>query len=51
MGDSYKQYTVQPEQSSFSDLVISEDKKTMVSASESGQVILSDTKTGVVIKI
>lgn len=50
MGDSYKQYTVQPEQSSFSDLVVSEDKKTMVSASESGQVILSDTKTGKTIK-
>jgi len=50
MGDSYKQYTVQPEQSSFSDLVVSEDKKTMVSASESGQVVLSDTRTGKTIK-
>lgn len=50
MGDSYSEYTVQPEQSSFSDLVVSEDKKTMVTASESGQVILSDTKTGKPIK-
>ena len=50
MHDSYKQYTVQPEQSSFSDLAVSKDKKTMVSSSESGQVILSDTKTGKTIK-
>ena len=48
--DNFKSYTTQPEQSSFSDLVISEDKKTMVSASESGQVVLSDTKTGQVLK-
>jgi len=48
--DNYKQYTNQPEQSAFSDLVLSQDKKTIVTASESGQVILSDSKTGKVIK-
>lgn len=50
MDDSYSEYTVQPEQSSFSDIVVSADKKTMVTASESGQVILSATKTGKTIK-
>lgn len=44
--DSFKTYSIQPEQSAFSDLVLSQDKKTVVTASESGQVILSDTKTG-----
>jgi len=44
--DNYKQYSVQPEQSSFSDLILSDDKKTIASSSESGQVILSDTNTG-----
>ena len=48
--DNYKSYTTQPEQSSFSDMVLSEDKKTMITASESGQVILSDTQTGKKIK-
>jgi len=48
--DNYKSYSTQPEKSSFSDMVLSEDKKTMVSASESGQVVLSDTKTGKKIK-
>jgi len=50
MSDSYSEYSTQPEQSSFSDLVLSEDKKTIVSASESGQVILSHSKTGKIIK-
>lgn len=48
--DNYQEYSTQPEQSSFSDLVLSEDKKTMATASESGQVILSDVKSGKVIK-
>lgn len=48
--DNYKTYTTQPEQSSFSDLVLSEDKKTIVTASESGQVVLSDSKTGKILK-
>jgi WD40 repeat protein len=48
--DKYSSYTTQPEQSSFSDLALSEDKKTIVTSSESGQVVLSDTKTGKVLK-
>jgi len=48
--DNYKTYTTQPEQSSFSDLVLSVDKKTMVTASESGQIIISDVQTGSIIK-
>jgi len=50
VGDNYHSYKKQPEQSSFEDLALSEDKKTMVSSSESGQIILSDVKTGEVIK-
>ena len=50
IGDNYHSYKKQPEQSSFEDLALSEDKKTMVSSSESGQIILSDVKTGEVIK-
>ena len=50
VGDNYYSYKKQPEQSSFEDLALSEDKKTMVSSSESGQIILSDVKTGEVIK-
>ena len=48
--DNYQEYITQPEQSSFSDLVLSEDKKTVVTASESGQVILSDVKSGKILK-
>ena len=48
--DNYQEYVTQPEQSSFSDLVLSKDKKTMVTASESGQVMLSDVKSGKVLK-
>ena len=48
--DSYNSYTSHLEQSSFSDLELSEDKKTMVTASESGRVIVSDVKTGQMIK-
>ncbi len=48
--DSYNTYKVQVEQSSFSDLALSEDKTTMVTACESGQITISDTKTGQPIK-
>ncbi len=48
--DSYHTYKKQLEQSSFSDLVLSEDKKTMVTSSESGQVTLSDVETGKILK-
>jgi len=37
------------EQSSFSDLAVSKDKTTMVTASESGQITISDVKTGKII--
>ncbi len=48
--DSYNQYKNQVEQSSFSDLELSEDKKTMVTASESGIISLSSVKTGKLLK-
>ncbi|MCK5111117.1 MAG: WD40 repeat domain-containing protein [Arcobacteraceae bacterium] len=48
--DSYHTYKKQVEQSSFCDLELSEDKKTMITSSESGQVTLSDVKTGKIIK-
>ena len=48
--DSYSSYKNHIEQSSFSDLALSEDKKTMITASESGQVTLSDIKTGKILK-
>jgi len=47
--DSYNKYKVQMEQSSFSDLAVSKDKTTMVTASESGQITISDVKTGKII--
>ncbi len=50
INDSYNSYESHVEQSSFSDLMLSEDKKTMVSASESGNITLSDVKTGKIIK-
>lgn len=51
INDSYKTYRKHIEQSSFSDLVLSEDKKTMISSSESGRVTLTDVKTGKILKI
>lgn len=50
INDSYKTYRKHIEQSSFSDLVLSEDKKTMISSSESGRVTLTDVKTGEILK-
>jgi len=48
--DSYNTYETQVEQSSFADLVLSEDKKTMATSSESGQVTISNTATGQLIR-
>lgn len=48
--DNYSRYRIHMEQSSFSDLELSEDKKTMVTASESGQVIVSSVKNGKILK-
>ncbi len=48
--DSYNTYTSHIEQSSFSDLELSVDKKTMVTASESGKIMITDVKTGQIIK-
>jgi WD40 repeat protein len=51
MSDSYKTYREHIEQSAFSDLVLSEDKQTMISSSESGRVSIIDVKTGQLINI
>ena len=48
--DDYNSYKTQMEQSSFEDVVLSKDKTKMVSSSESGQIILSDIKSGNIIK-
>ena len=50
MSDSYKTYRKHIEQSTFSDVVLSEDRKTMITSSESGRVTLSDVKSGEIIK-
>jgi WD40 repeat protein len=47
--DNYKSYSKQTEQSSFEDMVISEDKITFASSSESGQVSIKDVNTGSII--
>ena len=48
--DSYATFSRQIEQSAFSDMVMSEDRKTMVAASESGQVTLLESATARVLK-
>ena len=48
--DSFKLYRKHIEESAFSDVVLSEDKKTMVSSSESGRVSLLDVKTGEILE-
>lgn len=48
--DRYNAYSSHIEESAFSDVALSEDKTKMVSASESGRVILADVKTGKIIK-
>jgi WD40 repeat protein len=50
MGEGYRTYSKQVEQSTFSDMVLSEDKKSVVAVSESGQVTMMDVKTGKVLK-
>ena len=50
LNDNYSTSHQHIEQSAFSDLVMSEDKKTMVSASESGQVMLLETHSGKILK-
>ena len=50
LGDNYSLYSNQIEQSAFSDMAISRDKKSIATASESGQVMLIDTKSGAIIK-
>ena len=46
LDDNYKVYRHHLEESAFSDMVLSEDKKVLASASESGRVTLMDLKTG-----
>lgn len=48
--DSFKLYRKHIEESAFSDVMLSEDKKTMVSSSESGRVSLLDVKTGKILE-
>jgi len=48
--DTYNLYKNQIEESTFSDMVLSEDKKSFVTASESGQVTIMDVKTGKILK-
>ncbi len=50
LNDHYTIYKKQIEQSAFSDMELSADKSKMVTASESGQVTISDVKTGKVLK-
>lgn len=48
--DNFNTYKSHIEESSFSDMQLSADKKIMITSSESGQVTLSDVKTGQIIK-
>jgi WD40 repeat protein len=50
LNDDYKVYKHHIEESAFSDMVLSTDKKTAVTASESGQVTIIDTQTGKILK-
>ena len=50
MNDSHMVFNKHIEDSSFSDMVMSEDKTTMVTASESGQVMLLESKSGKLLK-
>lgn len=49
--DSFKVYKKHVEQSTFSDVMLSEDKKTMISSSESGRVSLLAVDSGKVLKV
>ncbi len=48
--DNYPYYKKHIEPSAFSDIHLSSDKKIIASASESGKVIISDVKTGKILK-
>lgn len=48
--DNYNAYRVQLEQSAFSDMALSNDKKLVISGSESGQVTITKVDTGEIIK-
>jgi len=48
--DNYALYKKQLEQSTFTDIYISEDKSIMATSSESGRVTISDVKTGKILK-
>lgn len=50
LNDNYNSSAKHIEESSFSDMVMSEDKKRMVTASESGQVMLLDSHSGDILK-
>jgi len=50
LNDKYTTSQQHIEESAFSDLVMSEDKKTMVTASESGQVMLLESSSGKILK-
>jgi len=50
LGEGYRTYSHQVEPSTFSDMVLSEDKKSFVTASESGQVTIMDVKTGKILE-
>lgn len=49
--DNYKSYTKHIENSTFSHLQLSSDKKHVLSGSESGRVSLTDVQTGKILKI
>lgn len=49
--DDYSVYSNHIEESSFSDMVLSPDKHSMISASESGKVMLTDVKTGKILRV
>ncbi len=48
--DSYKAYSTHVEESTFSDMTLSRDKQQVLSASESGRVTVTDTKSGKILK-
>jgi len=50
INDNALAYRVHVEQSAFSDMVLNEDKNLSITASESGQVTVSDIKSGKILK-
>ncbi len=49
--ESYKEYTTHIEQSAFSDVVLSEGRKTMATSAESGEVRIMDVESSKVLKV